>query len=472
MISTFISFLPFILTAYFLFRSLDEPVFIMGIPFLMFLGSSIFFEKVDGLLAIPFRSFDSIDKNPDILLLVWLTICWVIFKVRSNKKSENTIGNKYSSKHINILDYFIICLMIITIIGLGIVLNEYYIVEKVFDEFFILMSLFLGFFIMKDMVLNTEAKVLENFLFNIVIINSIASGLYFIHQGLHIELYPRNLEYITEVVDGELITRTFWFMPVLWLFSISYLLVIKRKNHLINIILLAVNMLGIYISYTRSFLLNAVSLFFLYFLLIGYKNKNIWNALKSILVIGVTGFALFLVLSSFLPTSTKYFLSRFKELDAKPGNAQSNNLVYRFYKTDRVINKMNAKKILFGYGSVTETQTPFIKMVNAATADMGWAEVVFRWGYLGLALFILLYIFSIIKAFLFFMRSEGIVSQFALLLLLTVVSQAIEGFTSYAFLYPERFAMGLWYFGILSALLIGTNRDENKSRIEYAYDES
>lgn len=465
MISLFVTFLPYIFILYFLYRSWNEPVFIMGIPFLMFFRTSIFFERVE-LLVIPFRSFDSIAENGDILLLVWLTICWILFKARSGKKSENTIENLYPGKHINILDYLIIGLMIITIIGLGIVIKDYYIIENVFDKFFILLSLFLGFFIIKDTVRHTEAIVLEKFLFNIVIINSIASVLYFIHQGLQLELYAGNFEYLTEVVNGEIITRTFWFMPVLWLFSISYLLVIKRKYSLINIILLTINMLGVYISYTRSFLLNAVLLFFVYYLLMGIKNKNILNALRGTLIIGVAGFALFMAVSSFLPASAEYFLRRFKELDEKPSNAKTNNLLYRFYKTDRVVEKMNTEKVLFGYGSVTETQTPFVRIVTAAATDMGWAEVVFRWGYLGLTLFILLFIISIVKSLLLFMKTDGLLSQFALILLLTIVSQLIEGFTSITFMSPNRFSLNLWYFGIISALLIANNGRDNMRNIK------
>jgi len=132
---------------------------------------------------------------------------------------------------------------------------------------------------------------------------------------------------------------------------------------------------------------------------------------------------------------------------------------------------MDPVKVLFGYGSVTETQSPFVKFVNIATADMGWAEVVFRWGYLGLALFILLYIGSIIKAFFLFMRTEGVISKLSLVFLLTIVSQVIEGITSFTIMHPSRFPLALWYFGILSALFIANKNHETTTSIEHEYKE-
>jgi hypothetical protein len=437
----------------------------MGIPFLLFMGPSIYIEQAV-LFVIPFRYFESISRVYDLLFFTWLAICWAIFKIRNNKYSERIIANKYSGKYINILDYFIIFLMIITMIGFGFVMNEYYVDQAVYDKFIILMSLFLGYFIIKDIVHNTEPNVLDDFLFSIVIINAIASGMYFIHQGLHITLYTNNIEYLTEIINGETITRTFWFMPNLWFFSISYLLVIKKRNSIINIILLLINVMAVYISYTRTFLIITILLFIIYYLLSGYKSSNFGKSIKSLIIIGIASLALFFTISSFLPTSTKYFVSRFKELKERPANAQSNNLIYRFYKTGVVINKIDPEKVLFGYGPITETQLPFVKFVNKATADMAWAEVVFRWGYLGLFLFFLLYVISIFKAFFLFMRTDGLISKLALLFLLTIFSQAVEGFSQFTIMNPNRFPLALWYFGVLSGLLIANNSQENIRSIE------
>jgi hypothetical protein len=454
MISLFIKFLPYVFIVYFLYRSIREPVFFLGIPFLMYLRTCIFFEQVM-LFRFPFRSYQSIEQNPDVLLVVWLIIFWIIFRIRSENSFEQSIIQQryYKAKNFNILDYTIISLVFITLIGFFLVLKEYYILENVYDKFIILMSLFIGYFIIKDVASRTKIEVLCDFFYVIVIINSIASGLYFIHQGLHIPIYSGN-EYATTIFEGVTITRTFWFIPPLWSFSIVYLLVFKKEKSFVFLGLLAINLLAIYISYNRSTLLANALLILLYFLFVGFKQKDYGRVIRNFLIMAVAGVAFFFVLSNFLPASTNYFISRFKELDERPVDKHSNNLVYRFSKTEGVIDKMNSNKILFGYGSVTETQMQYVKIVDAAAADMGWAAVVFRWGFLGFFLFVFVFVVSIIFAFRLFLKTEGMISQLALLLLLTFISQVFEGLTSWAFMFPNRLALGLFCFGVLSALLL------------------
>lgn len=458
MISLFIKLLPYVFILYFLYRSIREPVFFMGIPFLMYLRSCIFFDQVM-LFRIPFRSYQSIEQNPDILLFIWLIIFWIIFRIRSeNSFEQSTIYQRFVlTKNFNILDYTVISLIFITLIGLFIVINEYYVIENIYDMFIILMSLFFGYFIIKDVVRRTKINVLCDFFYAIVIVNSIASGLYFVHQGLHIPLYVGK-EYATTIFEGVTITRTFWFIPPLWSFSIVFLIVFRKGRSVIFWGLLTVNLLAIYISYNRSTLLSNGALILLYFILIGYKQKDYLKVIRNFSIMALVGVAFFLVLSNFLPASTNYFVSRFKELEERPIDKHSNNLVYRFSKTEGVIDKMNSNKILFGYGSVTETQLNYVKIVDAAAADMGWAAVVFRWGFLGLFLFIFLFMASIIWAFKLFLITEGTTSQLALLLLLTFISQVFEGLTSWTFMFPSRLALGLFCFGILSVLIL-TNRN-------------
>jgi len=458
MLSLFISYLPYLLIGYFLYRSYQSPIFVMGIPYLMFFGPSLFFENLS-LFVIPFRSFDSIAKSADILLFTWLILCWIIFRVRTIKDPQNILKIKFVGKKTNLIDYTVFFLILITCIGLSVVLTEYYAIFNVFDKFFILVSMFLGFFIVKDVALNTELESLEKFLFNIVLLNSLAAVLYLIHQGLHIDIYTTDMEYQTEIVNGQVITRTFWFMPVLLLFSVSFLLAFRKKNSYLAYGLVLINMLAIFITYTRSLLLNAILVFIFFFLLIGLKNKSIWKTIRGIAAISIAGIALFFLVSTVLPANTEYFVSRFKDLDEKPVDAQSNNLVYRFFKTDNVINKMNSTKTLFGYGPVTETQTPFVKIVDSAATDMVWAEIVFRWGMIGSVLFVFLYLYSILFALRIFMINEGLVAQLALGFLLTLASQLIEGLTSITILTPNRIPLSLWVFGLLSALSITLKND-------------
>ena len=217
---------------------------------------------------------------------------------------------------------------------------------------------------------------------------------------------------------------------------------------------MSVNILAIFISYTRSYLVISILLFIVYFLVTGFKNRDIGHIIKNFLIVGVVGLLLFVGISTFLPASKNYFLDRFKELDKNSSEGpETNTLIYRFEQTGEVIDRIDDKKIVIGYGPLTEIQLPFVAMMRLTTSDMVWTGVTFRWGYLGLALFILLYLSSIYKAYFLFLRNDGIMSHLALMLLLILLSQVIESFVSWTFMSPNRFAMGLWYFGLLSALL-------------------
>lgn len=466
MLPLLLKILPYIFLSYFVYRYLKEPIYLLGVPFLMFLRQSIFFDTVK-IFAIPGR------LGPEVLLFAWLCIIWALIKIKSKNQIGNDNDDKLSIHGISWIDYIVIILIFITVIGVVLVYEENYVVEDIITQFITLLSLFLGYFIVRDSLRYTNFINLSKFLYNIVIVNSIASILYFIHQGLHVTIYTANAddEYLVDVFQGEVITRTFWFMPALWFFSIAYLLVFKREKTIAFISLISINILAIFISYTRSFLIIALLVIVVYFLLTGYKNKDIGKIIKNVAIVGVAGLALFIGISIFLPASKNYFVDRFSELDNNSADdAQSNTLIYRFEQTSDVINRIDKDKVLIGHGPITEIQLPFVAMMRSTTADMAWTGVAFRWGYVGLALFALLFVGALLKAFFLFLKTEGIISQLALVMLLVIFSQIVESFTSWTFMAPNRFAMGFWYFAILSAL-ISVNSNKYGITIKEEYGE-
>lgn len=447
MIQLFVKFLPYLLLFYFFYRSVKEPLFLIGVPFLIFIRNSIFFDTIR-YFQYPY------DERADIFLTVWLMIFFAIFYYKSKQSYNDRI---YNPININILDYCVFGLIIISGIGLGNVLSEYYIIDDVFIQFFILISLFLGYFIMKIIVKYTKNITLADFLFNIVIVNSIASCLFIIHQGLHFPIY-KGQEFISEVFQGVLITRTFWFAPILWFFSISYLLVFKKLTSLPILGLFGVNFLALFLSYTRSTLIISIMLILLYYILTSIKNRDYSILARNIILGLVFGILFFQVVSYFLPANTNYFVSRFETIKPNPNEKQDNTLIQRFTNTSGIIGEISDSKLIFGFGPVTERQLPIVENMLTVTADMVWTGVIFRWGYVGLFLFSLLYIASAVKAFNLFMQNEGLLSDFGLLLLLTIISQIFDGFIGWTFLSPNRYALGLWYLGILSGLVYRKNK--------------
>lgn len=63
--------LPLAAAAFFIWKARTSRIYLLGIPFLMFMGSSIFFEKARMFWA-PGR------LGPLLLTFVWLVIVWVV----------------------------------------------------------------------------------------------------------------------------------------------------------------------------------------------------------------------------------------------------------------------------------------------------------------------------------------------------------------------------------------------------------
>jgi hypothetical protein len=433
--------LPYLLVLFFLFKANKQPLFLLGIPFLMYMSNSIFFEN-----AKPFQIPGSLY---DQLIFIWLIIVWLLSKVFFDNKFRKQRGNI----RLNVTDYSVIVLIVISIIGLVSAITNYYpFTTGLLQEFLIEISLFIGYFIIKNWISSNKTEIVVSFLYSLVIVNSIASILFILHQGLHFHVYIGE-EYMSESFQGQEITRSFWFMPQFLLFSIAFLLVFAKKYSLVSIGLLSVNLLALVITYTISSLIIAILVLIIYFLLNGLKNGKLATAVKNLVIYALLGMGAVFIMSRFMPANTNFLLSRISEhTNSQYTEKEPNDMDVRFTNTADVISKIDRDKKLLGMGPVTKVQATKFDEMQANTADIAWSGVIFRWGYIGLSLFVLIYIFSSFQAFNFFMKSDGIISDLALMLLLLIISQFIESFVSWTFLSGHGVTIGLWYFAILSTL--------------------
>lgn len=432
--------LPYLLVLYFVVRGIKQPIYWMAIPFLMFMSESIFFENAK-IFNIPGRLHYG-------LMLIWLGVLWV-FSIIFNRDNDSELRNAHS---LNILDFFIMALMMISFIGLGSSMLEFSDSTDIFKEFVVIVSLFVAYYIIKLWISNNKIDVLEKFLLSIVVVNTIAAVLYILHQGLHIKIYQSE-EYLTEIVNGEEITRTFWFMPQFLFFAITYCIVQRKKRPILYTTLLVINLLATFITYFRSFTIIIVIIFLLYALLMGLKRGRIGLVLKNIFLFIVSAALFFFILVKIFPTNTQYFLDRFSEITSTKQSNEQNNLDVRFSNTGIIISNIPDSKKVLGMGSVTENQLPWVSYMRLITADMVWTGVIFRFGFIGLIFFILLYVFGLVKAFYIFMKSDGVLAELALIFIIYIFSQVVESFIDWTFMSGHGFTMGLWYFAFVSALV-------------------
>ena len=406
----------------------------------MYMSESIFFETVK-IFQVPGRILP-------VLKMIWMIIFWLlpfIFQLyigRGIKRSRQIAGT---------LDYLIIVLVFTTIVGLSVTLMTYPVTTGLIMEFFVLLSLFVGYFIIRDWSFSCKPEVLKGFLLSLVMVNTLSAVLYILHQGAGLGIYDIE-EYIEEIFGGERITRSFWFMPQFLFFSIAYLLVFRADRPLVYTLMLIINLGAVFITYSRSTLIVSLFLIVFYFIILGFKENRIGYIIKNIVLYMVIAVIGLIAVIKIFPTNAQYFQDRFRELTEERSPYQINSLEYRIERTAGVVESIDAGKIIFGMGPVTEEQEPLVPAMKSITSDMVWTGVAYRWGLIGVVVFILLYVFAFLKSYRIFVKSTGLVSHMALMFMIILVSQILEGITSWTFLSGHGYATGLWYFAMVAVL--------------------
>ena len=432
--------LPYLLLGIFLVKGFRKPIYFLGVSFLMYMSESIFFETVK-IFQVPGRILP-------VLKMIWMIIFWLlpfIFQLyigRGIKRSRQIAGT---------LDYLIIVLVFTTIVGLSVTLMTYPVTTGLIMEFFVLLSLFVGYFIIRDWSFSCKPEVLKGFLLSLVMVNTLSAVFYILHQGAGFGIYDIE-EYIEEIFGGERITRSFWFMPQFLFFSIAYLLVFRADRPLIYTVMLIINLGAVFITYSRSTLIVSLFLIVFYFIILGFKENRIGYIIKNIVLYMVIAVIGLIAVIKIFPTNAQYFQDRFRELTEERSPYQINSLEYRIERTAGVVESIDAGKIIFGMGPVTEDQEPSVPAMKSITSDMVWTGVAYRWGLIGVVAFILLYVYAFLKSYKIFVKSTGLISLMALMFMIILVSQFLEGITSWTFLSGHGYATGLWYFAMVAVL--------------------
>src|SRR5665647_3129479 len=113
--------LPYLLALFYVVKGTKEPLYFLGIPFLMFMSDSIFFEG-----AKLFHNPGSIDYA---LMFIWLLGLWIISNSIYKHNGKNEI---IKVKSLDFPDYCIIGLMLISFAGYIITSINYIDITNVF----------------------------------------------------------------------------------------------------------------------------------------------------------------------------------------------------------------------------------------------------------------------------------------------------------------------------------------------------
>jgi O-antigen ligase len=435
--------LPTLLLLYFLWRSLRQRVFVLGIPFLMFMSYSVFFDKMKPFW-VPQR-IDPVDH-----LMVWLVITWLLYfdlllprharRVRERRPFGPPLASGEEAVLVAIAAYVVLQIGLTTLryTGFGSAVTE----AKSF------IYLLLGYFLLRGIFCHAARKDTLDFLAAVVVVDAIAGGLYVLHQGLHKTIYIAT-ENQSIVFNGQHLTRSFYFMPQFLLLAIPYC-VARRRLGPFWLGVLIVTLAAVWVSYTRSLLVIAFVEIAVVLGLRLVKAREAWPALKRagqiVAVVAVCAVAAF----ALLPTQSDYLLSRLRQAVSGGGPTHATNVVTRINEERATYRFISSQDPWLGAGFTSTSQDPHLGQVEGMASDLVWVSTLYRLGLLGVIAVVCLFVAAAWRAGRLSLSAGGEAEMLSIVLCAVVVGLFLQGFVSWTLLDPERTPVALWFLAALA----------------------
>lgn len=436
--------LPSLLVLYFVWRSLRQRVFLLGIPLLMHMYFSVFFENLK-----PFWIPRQLDPASHVVL--WLVITWLLYfdlllpRRRRTVRERQLFGPRLSPPEeivlVGLAAYVVleIALTALHYMGLGSAVGQ--------AEPFL--YVFVGYFLLRGISCHAGRKETVDFVTAIVVVNTIACGLFVLHQGLHMHIYNL-VEYQSFVFMGQRLTRTFVFMPQLLPLAIAFC-VAKRKWGIFWFGVLVVTLAAVWVSYTRALLLVTLVEVAVVLGLRLLKRREAWPAAKRAVQIVVV-VALFIgVAIAVLPTQSTYLFTRLQAAESGGGPTHDADVQVRFTEWRTTYQWVGSDSRLLGAGFASAAQDPRVPAINAMAPDLVWVPTLYRLGLLGVAGLLCLFIAFAWRATSLALTSGGDAEFVSIVLLGVIVGVFLQGFVQWTILDPWHTPIALWFLALLTA---------------------
>ena len=307
----------------------------------------------------------------------------------------------------------------------------------------------LGYLLVRGIVCHSERTEVMRFLQAIVVVSTVAAGLFVVHQGLHIQIYSAE-EYFQTVFRGQVITRTFVFMSPLLIFGLAVSFA-KRRWTLWTYVIIAVNLVAVWVSYTRTMLAMAAVVAGISILARLLKRGQETLAIRRALAVAAVVVAVAVTLVTMLPTESNYFVGRIQRAMEGGGVTSAESFALRNARLARTVETMARDDILLGRGFVTAAQDPMYQTMTEWSWDSAWIAVIYRMGLAGVVVFGALLVAYAVRAFWLFLRQDPWEEEYGLLWFTFLVATAIGSFIGWGFMDQTRYPMNLWFLAFLAA---------------------
>jgi len=436
---------PWALLAVFLACALRWRIFLLGIPVLMCMDASVFFDTMR-VFQVPGRF-----QGP-VLVLVWLIVVWVFATGRllPARASERPPDAARMRRRPFLPEE-------LAVIALGALVLGHIVVEGVLTADFAgaagrgmgMLSMVVGYFLVRDIVEHATRHETVLFLAAMVLANTVATVLFILHQGLQAGIYTY-VEHMTILFNGQVITRTFWFAPPYVALTLAFVFARRRWTPGWSLVLL-ITVVGIGVSYTRSLLIILVATLLLTLFARQLKRPAAGKLLKTALGMAIVGLMLFWGFQTFMPTQKQYFEERLAGLQGNPTGTSDSSYIYRSQHWASTVAIVERSSLAFGLGFPAPADAPSITQVELWGSDAAWVLVLYRLGIAGVLVFIAVFAGYGARAFRLFMSSSDEREYLALVLLAAIVASVLLTGSSWGFMQPGVLPMGLWLFAFVAA---------------------
>ena len=432
--------LPAALALWFIWKARDNALFLLGIPVLMVMGGSVFFENAK-VFWKPGR-FDGVT-----LVMIWLTIAWVLTLVRRWRFNDTPLGPFGASRILpeELPLIGIAALIVLHAFGAFTISGD---LANAVNVAAGISYLVLGYLFVRGIASRATRAETEAFLAAVVIVNTVACGLFILHQGLHLPIYLGSAN-ITYNGGGQAVSRGTTYAPMFNLLALGFVLA-KRRWTPGWLAVLAITLLAILVSLTRTLLVAAVLGLVIALVARELSKPDFGRVARRIGTIVLAAAIVVVGFAKLAPAYWSTLLKRFGEIDSGTGT-QVQNWHVRAIHWDAVERVVARTDILLGLGFPRAGSNPVDGLVYSYSSDMAWLPVMYRIGYIGLLLVGLLLAGFMTRALWLSLKPPDARRDLCLAYFITIALTVVMSFQMWTFMEPSVYPMGLWILAFVAA---------------------
>ena len=307
-----------------------------------------------------------------------------------------------------------------------------------------------GYFLVRGCVFPMQKEAVASFLKALVAVTVLAAVLFILHQALHLSVYAVP-EYATFTFAGTVLTRTYVFMPPLLIFAGAWLMARRRFGLTVSLGLVTIAV-AVVTSYTRILIAAFLAELCVVFLLTWIRSTRLGLPFMNRFARWAVGAAVLVtVLALVLPVGTQFAISRIAPVANPNGVSADVNFNGRVDRTSLVARSLGDYGTLLGGGFRRAIGGLNADLLEAWSSDMGWMQVMYRLGGLGLILLVGAFATYAVRAGRLALGNDPWWSAWGLTWAAALVGVMVAVLASWSFLWPTQLPLAFWMLAFVAA---------------------